>query len=88
MNEQKKDPAHLEPAGTDFTGAALKILEQEGPMTFRQLFWRLVSAEAIHNDVESYEQAGRVMTKLREDGRCPSRWIVDESRATLTIDGN
>ena len=66
--------------------AALEILEQDGPMRFRQLFWRLVSAEELHNDAEDYEHLGRAMTWLREEGQCPSELIVDRSRAALTID--
>lgn len=75
--------------GTEhFIWTALDILEQDGPMTFRQLFWRLVSAGEIPNDLENYELARRILTRLREDGRCPRGWIVDDSRAVLTIDGN
>jgi hypothetical protein len=56
-------------------------------MTLLQLFWRLVSAGEIHNDVVNYDRLGQIMTRLREDGSCPSEWIVDRSRA-LTIDSN
>ena len=56
-------------------------------MTTRQLFYRLVSAGELHDDVESYELTGRIMTGLRENGRCPHGWIVGGSRG-LTIDGN
>lgn len=73
---------------TQFIRTALDILEQDGPMTLLQLFWRLVSAGEIHNDVENYDRLGQIMTRLREDGRCPSEWIVDRSRAALTIEGN
>jgi hypothetical protein len=71
---------------TQFMRTALGILEQEGTMTLLQLFWRLVSAGEIHNDVENYDRLRQIMTRLREDGRCPSGLIVD--RAALTIDGN
>jgi hypothetical protein len=73
---------------TQFVQKALRVLEQEGPMTLLQLFWRLVSAGEIHNDVENYDRLGQIMTTLREDGCCQSEWIVDRSRAALTIDGN
>jgi hypothetical protein len=71
---------------TQFVRTVLNILEQDGPMTLRQLFWRLVSAEELHNDVENYEHLGRAMTRLREEGRCPSGSIVGRSRAASTID--
>jgi hypothetical protein len=76
------------PETTKFVRTALDILNQDGPMTFRQLFWRLVSAGAVHNDVETYERANRIVTRLIEDGRCPDVWIVDRSRPPLTIEGN
>jgi hypothetical protein len=67
---------------TQFIRTALDILEQEGPMTFRQLFWRLVSAGKIGNDAEHYDWLRQTMTRL-----CgPSGLIVD--RDAFTIDGN
>lgn len=72
---------------TQFVQKALRVLEQEGPMTPLQLFWRLVSAGEVYNNVKNYDRLGQIMTRLREDGRCPSDWIADRSRA-LTIDGN
>lgn len=71
---------------TQFVRTVRNILEQDGPMTLHQLFWRLVSAEELHNNVEDYEHLGRAMTWLREEGQCPSGLIVDRSRAALTID--
>jgi hypothetical protein len=58
----------------------LSILEQEQPMTIRQLFYRGVSAGEIDNDAKSYKRVSRIMTKIREVGRCPFEWIVDRSR--------
>ena len=60
--------------------AALVILEEEHPMTIRQLFYRLVSAEYIENTRADYQKVSRIMTKARDDGRCPFEWIVDRSR--------
>jgi hypothetical protein len=72
----------------ELIGAALEILGQDGPMTLRQLFWRLVSAGEMHNDVESYGHLGQIISKVLEEGRCSSEWIVDQSRAASTIDAN
>lgn len=69
-----------------FVQKVLRVLEQDGPMTLLQLFWRLVSAGEIGNDAEHYDRLRQIMTRLCEDGRCPSGLIVD--RAALTIDGN
>ena len=59
---------------------ALGVLAQEWPMTIRQLFYRLVSAADIGNPLPDYKRVSRLMTKGREDGRCPFEWIVDRSR--------
>jgi len=65
-----------------FIGRALSILKQERPMTIRQLFYRLVSVSEISNSLRDYQRVSRIMTKVREDGRCPFEWIVDRSRPT------
>jgi hypothetical protein len=69
---------------TQFIDAALKILSAENPMTVRQLFYRLVSASVIQNSRKDYQYTSRMMTKAREDERCPFEWIVDRSRPTYT----
>jgi hypothetical protein len=71
---------------TQLIRTAVDILEQDGPMTILQLFWRLVSAGEIHNNVENYHRFRQLMTKLRDDRRCLSRLIIDG--ALLTIDSN
>ena len=67
-------------ATTQFINSALRILEREQPMTIRQLFYRLVSIGEIQNSLGCYQRVSRVMTKAREDNRCPWNWIVDRSR--------
>jgi hypothetical protein len=67
-------------------GAALTILEQDGPMKVRQLFWRLVSAGEIHNDVGSYLRLGQIMARVREKGLCRYELIIDQPPAPSTID--
>jgi hypothetical protein len=69
---------------TKFITAAVEILEAENPMTVRQLFYRLVSAGIIENTKRDYQYTSRMMTKAREDDRCPFEWIVDRSRPTYT----
>jgi len=59
---------------------ALNILEEENPMTIRQLFYRLVSVGQLANNRGEYQRVSRVMTKARDDGRCSYAWIVDRSR--------
>jgi hypothetical protein len=70
-----------------FVQKLLCVLAEDGPpLTMRGLFRRMTSEGEIHNDGENYDRLGQIMTRLREDGRCPSEWIVD--RAALKIDGN
>jgi hypothetical protein len=65
---------------TALIDAALRILAEQNPMTIRQLFYRLVSVNVIPNDLPSYQRVSEVMTKSRDDGRCPFEWIADRSR--------
>jgi hypothetical protein len=72
---RRKNAALAERAG--------EILEDEHPMTLRQLFYRLVSAGDLQNKPSEYQRLGGVMTRLREAGEVPMTWIVDHLRATL-----
>lgn len=62
---------------------AVAILQEERPMTLRQLFYRLVSAGAIRNAPAEYKRLGTMMTRIREAGDVPRTWLVDHTRATL-----
>src|SRR5262245_25982086 len=62
---------------------AIDVLKEEKPMTLRQLYYRLISAGALQNSQKEYARLGKVMTRLREDGIVPRRWIVDHVRSTL-----
>jgi hypothetical protein len=55
-------------------------LAAESPMTLRQLFYRLVSTEALENSHADYVRLSRVMTRAREDGEIDFKDIVDRSR--------
>jgi hypothetical protein len=65
---------------THLIQAALAILKEQQPMTIRQLFYALVVRELLQNAQEDYKRVSRIMTKSRNDGRCPWEWIVDRSR--------
>lgn len=73
-------------ATTALIDSALHILAEQNPMTIRQLFYRLVSVHAVPNDLPSYQMVSRVMTKCRDDGRCPFDWIADRSRPVYRPD--
>ena len=62
------------------TEAAKASLQREHPMTIRQLFYRLVSAGVIENQLSDYRCVSRVMTKARHSGEVVPDWIVDRSR--------
>src|SRR5271157_3451942 len=72
---------------TQLIDRAVEILEREHPMTVRQLFYRLVSCKAVENTSLQYQLVSRVMTKAREDDRCPWRYIVDRSRQDYARSG-
>ena len=72
---------------TALINAALGILAEQNPMTVRQLFYRLVSANVIPNDLASYQRVSEAMTKSRDDGRCPFAWIADRSRPIYEAGG-
>jgi hypothetical protein len=59
---------------------AVSILDQESPMTIRQLFYRLVSIAEIGNTRNDYQRVSTTMTKARNDGRVGFDLIVDRSR--------
>lgn len=61
---------------------AYSILEQQQPMTIRQLFYRLVSSGEIENSLRDYKRVSSAMTKARESEEIPWAWIVDRSRPT------
>src|SRR5690349_15811011 len=63
---------------------ATAILEQQNPMTVRQLFYRLVGVGQIDNTQGEYHRVSRFMVKARRDGRCDYDWIVDRSRPTYS----
>lgn len=65
---------------TKLITAALAVLDEQHPMTIRQLFYRLVSVGAVQNNKKHYQMVIRIMTTARIDGRCSFDYIVDRSR--------
>jgi hypothetical protein len=53
---------------------AQKILAAEQPMTLRQLYYRLVSAEVLENTRSDYCRLSRVLTRAREEDDIPFDW--------------
>lgn len=69
-------------ATTELVEKAEQILSAQHPATIRQLFYRLVSVQALENSIPDYKKLSRVMTDARESGQVPFEWIVDRSRPT------
>ena len=65
---------------TQLIDTSVGILDEESPMTIRQLFYRLVSIGALENSRGDYVKVSRIMTIARNDGRVDWDAIVDRSR--------
>jgi hypothetical protein len=61
--------------------AIREVIENDPPMTVRQVFYQLVSRGVIEKTEEQYQGTIiRLMTEMRLDGSLPYSWVVDESR--------
>jgi hypothetical protein len=61
--------------------AIIEVLEQDQPMTVRQVFYRLVSGGWIAKTETEYKQTvGRLLTEMRLEGVIPFGWIADNTR--------
>jgi hypothetical protein len=71
--------------------AILNVIEDDPPMTVRQVFYQLVARGEIEKTEPAYQGTViRLMTEMRLDGSLPYSWVVDESRRvriTQTYDG-
>jgi hypothetical protein len=57
------------------------VIEDDPPMTVRQVFYQLVARGVIEKTEEQYQGTViRLMTDMRLDGELPYDWVVDESR--------
>ena len=61
--------------------AIVDVIEDDPPMTVRQVFYQLVTRGVIEKTEEQYQGTViRLMTEMRLDGSLPYSWVVDESR--------
>ena len=61
--------------------AILDVIEDDPPMTVRQVFYQLVSRGVIEKTEAQYQGTViRLMTEMRLTGDLPYDWVVDESR--------
>jgi len=58
-----------------------ELVREEQPMTVRQVFYRLVSQGVIEKTEGEYQRTvGRLLVRLRREGRIPFSWIADSTR--------
>lgn len=70
--------------------AAREVLEQDSPMTLRQVFYQLVSKQVIENTDAAYRALSRNLRDARLQGIIPWEWIEDrlrQPRAVSMFDG-
>jgi hypothetical protein len=61
--------------------ALYNLLEQQNPMTVRQVFYRLVSQGVIDKTENEYKNSvGRLLVSMRRAGEIPYGWIADATR--------
>ena len=61
--------------------AIVDVIEDDPPMTVRQVFYQLVTRGVIEKTEEQYQGTViRLMTEMRLSGELPFNWVVDESR--------
>jgi hypothetical protein len=59
----------------------IAVIEEDPPMTVRQVFYQLVSRGVIEKAESEYQGTViRLMTEMRLSGDLPFDWVVDESR--------
>lgn len=60
--------------------AARAVLAEYNPMTVRQVYYRLVSAQIIDNTRSEYQGVSRALITARQQGIIPWEWIEDRLR--------
>jgi hypothetical protein len=61
--------------------AAMKaLLEDDHPMTVRQVFYRMTVAGKVAKEEREYKGVGRLLGIMRERGIIPFNWIADNTR--------
>ncbi len=65
--------------------AAHEILEEQHPMTVRQVYYQLVSRQAIKNRQSEYDRVQRALVGARRDGVIAWDWIEDRLRRPCEV---
>jgi hypothetical protein len=64
---------------------ARQILEDQNPMTVRQVYYQLVSRQVIENSRGQYQAVSSALVDARKDGSIPWEWIEDRLRRPRTV---
>jgi len=59
---------------------AKNILAEGYPMTVRQVFYQLISRQAIKNNRGQYQAVSNALVDARREGVIPWEWIEDRLR--------
>jgi hypothetical protein len=66
---------------TAIRDAIIAAIEDDPPMTVRQVFYQLVARGVVEKTEQQYQNTViRLMTEMRLSGDLPYDWVVDESR--------
>ena len=61
------------------------LAQYDGPLTLRQIFYRLVAAQVIENLQKRYKSLSEYLTQARREGLVDPDRIVDRTRRTLRL---
>lgn len=64
---------------------AYEILADQNPMTVRQLYYQLVSRQAIDNNKGQYSRLTNIIVQARKSGAIPWEWIEDRLRRPRSV---
>lgn len=64
---------------------AIEILRGFRPMTVRQVYYQLVSRQAIKNNGSQYEAVCKALVAARKEGLIPWSWIEDRTRRPRSV---
>ena len=60
--------------------AVRQVLSKYRPMTVRQVYYRLVAAQFIKNELKSYKNLDKMLTVARRDGFLSYDDFIDRTR--------
>lgn len=64
---------------------AIEILEAHHPMTVRQVYYQLVSRQAVENKRTMYQAVSDLLVDARKNGTIPWGWIEDRLRRPRSV---